>query len=72
VSTTRDRLLRTLARLPARLANSVPWAHVEPAGLGAGPTGSGDPDERADQRRRARELWRSEDPGRTDRGTGAT
>jgi hypothetical protein len=58
-------LSRWLAGLPTRIVHGVPWAHVEPAGLGIGTPETGDVDEREARKRRARETWRSTDDGAT-------
>ena len=52
-----------LAGLPTRIVHGVPWAHVEPAGLGVGTAEAGDVEEREARKRRAREIWRSSDEG---------
>lgn len=52
---------RWLASLPGRMARGVPWAHVEPAGLGVGSARAEDPAEREARERREREVWRKED-----------
>ena len=61
---------RTLLRsLPSRMVHGVPWAHVEPAGLGVGTADSGDVEEREARKRRARETWRATDDAK-DQSTG--
>ena len=50
-----------LAGLPDKMAHGVPWAHVEPAGLGVGTPEAGDVEEREARKRREREIWRSTD-----------
>jgi hypothetical protein len=60
------RLRRWLVGLPSKMARGVPWAHVEPAGLGVGPTDAGDVREREAHRRTAREVWRSTNEGSRD------
>jgi hypothetical protein len=60
------RLRSWLGALPSRMARGVPWAHVEPAGLGVGPSDAGDVDEREARRRHEREVWRSNDEPSSD------
>jgi hypothetical protein len=54
-------LRKTLAELPSRIVHAVPWAHIEPAGLGVGTAAPEDLDEREARERRERETWRSDD-----------
>jgi hypothetical protein len=55
------RIARFLGRLPGRIVHAVPWAHMEPAGLGAGKVHTQDLDEMELERRRDRETLRRED-----------
>ena len=55
------RVRRLFGDLPGRLARGVPWAQVEPAGLGVGTARAEDPDERAARERHEREVWRKQD-----------
>jgi hypothetical protein len=55
------RIARFLERLPGRIVRAVPWAHMEPAGLGAGPVHVEDLDELERSRREERETLRHED-----------
>ena len=55
------RIGRFIARLPGRIVRAVPWAHMEPAGLGAGKVHTEDLDEMERQRRREREVSRRSD-----------
>ncbi len=55
-----------LANLPKRIVRSVPWAHVEPAGLGVGSPEPGDLDEREERKRQAEEVWRSDEADRSE------
>jgi hypothetical protein len=55
------RIVRFVSRLPGRIVRAVPWAHMEPAGLGAGNVHTQDLDEMESERRRERENLRRED-----------
>jgi len=55
------RIARFIERLPGRLVRAVPWAHMEPTGLGAGRVHTEDLDELERQRRQAHESQRRND-----------
>jgi hypothetical protein len=52
---------RLLADLPGRIVRGVPWANVEPAGLGVGSARAEELDEREARERHEREVWRKQD-----------
>jgi len=43
------------------MAHGMPWAHVEPVGLGVGTPEAAEVEEREARKRREREVWRSTD-----------
>jgi hypothetical protein len=66
------RARRMIAAIPGRIRRAIPWlpwAHLEPSGLGVGSGPAEDLDEREARKRRERETWRttedetSHDPG---------
>jgi hypothetical protein len=58
------RMARFVTQLPGRIVRAVPWAHMEPAGLGAGTVHTQDLDEIEQERRQDREVLRRDDDWR--------
>jgi hypothetical protein len=60
-----ERVARFLGGLPGRLVRAALWAHMEPAGLGAGKVHTEDLDELERQRRQDDEILRREDDSKS-------